>query len=115
MASALLGAGLPEGSLPAVLGNLAIGDAAGLPTVPGVTPEVLVAVSTSVPAALCSSYKFVYFASLAFGGVAIIAASLLKGDQLAEKMTPTIARKLQPSSMLPGNGKGAKDNADAEK
>lgn len=115
MASALLEAGLPEESLPAVLVDLAIGNAAGLAKVPGVTPEVLVAASKAVPTALCSSYQFVYLASLAFGGVAIVAALLLKGDRLAEKMTPTIARKLQPSSIIPGNGKGAKDNADTEK
>jgi hypothetical protein len=115
VAAAVLNAGLPEQSLPTLLGDLATGNIAGLSKIPGVTTQVLAAAGEAVPLAFTKSYQVVYLTSLVFGGVAIIFASLVDGKAWAARMTSEVARQLQPSSILHARGSATHDDSGAEK
>lgn len=64
-------------------------------SVPGLTPTILAAATTASKAAYQKSFETVYFASIAFGIVAIITAGIVNNKKLKEAMTPEIARRLQ--------------------
>jgi hypothetical protein len=71
-------AGLPQTSLPALFQAIAAQSPEAFAAVPGLTPEIQIAVSDSLIAAYSWAFKYVYYAALAIGGVAVIAASFLK-------------------------------------
>jgi xanthine/uracil permease len=78
-----------------LLGALASGNLTVVESVPGVTPAILTAAATASEAAYQKSFETVYFASIAFGIVAIITAGIVNNKKLNEAMTPEIARRLQ--------------------
>jgi hypothetical protein len=72
--SAVTTAGLPSTSVDALFTAITNGTTAALDSVPGITTNILAAVSTATQDANASSYKIVYLSSLGFGGVSIIVA-----------------------------------------
>ncbi|CZR68169.1 related to trichothecene efflux pump [Phialocephala subalpina] len=75
---AAITAGLPEASLPALFAAIAAESTAAFAAVPGFTPEIEAAVSSALVEVYSSAFKYVYYAALAIGGAAIIAAAFLK-------------------------------------
>lgn len=92
---AAIDAGLPPESAASFLGAFTSGNATLLMAVPGVTPDIIQAAAANGPKAYFLSFQTVYYTSLAFGLLALIAAILLKADKIAEKMTKEIPRRLQ--------------------
>lgn len=86
---AALSSGLPRSSLPALLQGVTSGD---LSTVPGMSPEVLVAVSAAVKDAYARSYQTVYLCTLPFGALLIFSA--LFSPNVERYLTDEVARKL---------------------
>jgi hypothetical protein len=78
VAPAVLGAGLPESSLPAFFVAMANGTATAFDTVPGVTPSVLAALAEGTKSAYTHAFKIVYLSTLAFAGIAIVASLFVK-------------------------------------
>jgi hypothetical protein len=95
VAPAVIAAGLLQASVPVLLQDIAAGNQAGIAEIPGITPAVLSAITTSSLKAFIKSYQTVYFVSLAFGGCAIIAALVVDEKKMEAVMTTGIARKLQ--------------------
>jgi hypothetical protein len=82
-------AGLPEASLPDLFAGLTAGN---LSTVPGITPQIELAVGEANAMAAADAFRYVWYAVIAFACVAVIAACLTVnyGDYL----TDTVERKL---------------------
>jgi hypothetical protein len=78
-----------------LLGALLTGNATAIGSVPGLTPAILEVAITASKVGYKKSFETVYFASIAFGIVSIIAAIIVNNKKLKEVMTPEIARKLQ--------------------
>jgi hypothetical protein len=93
VSSAALDAGLPKSDLPALLTALSSDAAQVLDSVPGMTSQIAVAVSEAAKTAYSSSSRTVYLASIAFGGVATIAAFFSKG--VDDRLTSEVAKKLR--------------------
>ncbi|CAK7222292.1 hypothetical protein SCUCBS95973_004793 [Sporothrix curviconia] len=72
--AAALSAGLPESSLADAFAALTNGTAAALDAVPGMTPAIEEAIAAGTKDAWANTFSTVYYASLAFTGVAIIAS-----------------------------------------
>lgn len=107
VAPAALEAGLPESSLTDLFTAIAAGTTSALLSVPGITPDILGAISSAVQLAYNKAFLVVYLVSIAFGACAIIAALVIDPSKMAGKMTTNIARKLQ--------GVGRKEESDLEK
>ena len=71
---AVVAAGLPASSVPVLMKALANGTAAAIQAVPGMTPTVLGVFTTAVKDSYSASFRTVYLSSLAFSGIALIAA-----------------------------------------
>lgn len=74
VAEAAAGAGLPATSVPATLEAVANGTASALAAVPGISPSIIAAVENGLKTAYSESFKTVYLVTIAFGGLALIAA-----------------------------------------
>jgi hypothetical protein len=61
--------------------------------VPDISPAIMVAVGNAVKAAYAQAFKTVYLTSIAFGGLAIIAALFI--TSIDDLMTDFVARKIQ--------------------
>lgn len=72
---------------------IAAATAGTLAKVPGITPDVIAAVTAVLPRAYAAAFKTVYLVSIAFGGLAVIASLLTK--DAAPYLTTTVSRKLQ--------------------
>ncbi|KAK2737750.1 hypothetical protein FQN57_007397 [Myotisia sp. PD_48] len=75
---AALTSGLPETSLQALFGAMALGTADALGAVPGITPDIIAAVFAAQTAGYTAAYKYVYYAAVAFGLVGTIASLFLR-------------------------------------
>jgi type IV secretory pathway VirB2 component (pilin) len=95
VAPAAIKAGLPETSVPALILDIATGNAAAILQISGINPAILEATRPATLEAFTKSYQVIYLVSLAFGGCAIIASLCVDDQKLSEKMTTDIARKLQ--------------------
>jgi hypothetical protein len=93
VAPAALGAGLPETNIPQLLQAIAAGTSSALEAVPGMTDQIAAAVGAALQTAYANSFRTVYLATIAFGGVATIAAFLSRS--IDDRMTDEIARKLR--------------------
>ncbi|KAK4936926.1 hypothetical protein LTR10_022304 [Elasticomyces elasticus] len=93
VSSAAVGAGLPKAEVGSVLAAIANGTAAALEAVPGMTPKIEAAIADGVKTAYSSSFKTVYLASLAFGGLAVIAA--LFSEDIDHLMTGYVNRRIR--------------------
>ncbi|KAI1618842.1 siderophore iron transporter [Exophiala viscosa] len=93
VSSAAVGAGLPKAEVGSVLAAIANGTAAALEAVPGMTPRIEAAIADGVKTAYSSSFKTVYLASLAFGGLAVVAA--LFSEDIDHLMTGYVNRRIR--------------------
>lgn len=73
---ALIAAGLPEGSVASFIAAFSVGVTA-FEAVPGITPEILAIGTNAYQHANADAYRTVFFANMAFSGVAIICSLLL--------------------------------------
>jgi len=78
-----------KGALPAIVAAAKAGKLAKLP---GVSTELIAAVTAVLPGAYAAAFKTVYLASLGFGGIALIGASLSKDPK--KHLTDSVHRKL---------------------
>jgi len=84
---------LPTADLPALFTALAVGTPTALGAVPGINPTVIAAVGDAVKVAYSQAFKTIYLTSIAFGGLAIIAALFITSvDGL---LTDFVARKIR--------------------
>lgn len=76
-------------------------------SVPSITEKIIIAVADAVKTAYSQSFRIVFLASIAFGGMAVVAALL--SVSVDERLDSTVAAKL--------SGAGASEEAlnDAEK
>ncbi|KAK4934944.1 hypothetical protein LTR10_023910 [Elasticomyces elasticus] len=84
VAAAAVEAGLPQTSLPSLLGILT-GVVTTMPIteVPGITPKIILASSTALKNAYIASFKYVWYASIPFGLVSLACALSTKDVSLA--------------------------------
>jgi len=76
--AAAVGAGLPQTSLPQLIGILT-GAIRGNPmTVPGVTPEILGVAVQATRSAYRDAFQYIWYASIPFGVLAVVASALTK-------------------------------------
>lgn len=79
VAAAAIKAGLPATSVPAFVGAIATKDTAAIPTIPGVTPEIIGAGVAAAQQALADSFRVIYTIAAPFGALAVIMCFLI-GD-----------------------------------
>lgn len=84
-------AGLPVSSLPTLF--TAISAAVGLDNVPGITPEIEVAVGHAVKHAYSLSFRTVFLCTLPFRAIILVAAVI--SPNVEDYMTNDVARRLQ--------------------
>ncbi|EXJ71824.1 uncharacterized protein A1O5_05634 [Cladophialophora psammophila CBS 110553] len=92
---AAIQAGLSQASAAALIQVITAGNQAAIAKIPGITPQAIEATVAGAQKAYFKSFQTVYYASIAFGLVAIIGAICVKGKLMQEKLTSEIARKLQ--------------------
>ncbi|KAJ5668718.1 hypothetical protein N7462_009788 [Penicillium macrosclerotiorum] len=92
VSAAAVKAGLATSSLTDLLEAVAAGTTAALEAVPGMTDSILTAVSNAEKTAYSQSFRTVFLASIAFGGLAIIAAFL--SVPVDDKLNNVVAAKL---------------------
>lgn len=71
-------AGLPQSSLMALFEAIQAQSAEALTQVPGMTEAIQLALSTAMESAYADAFAYVYYAAMAVGGVAVIAALCMK-------------------------------------
>jgi hypothetical protein len=76
MPPALLAAGLPASSIASFIAAFSVGPTA-FDAVPGITPEILAIGTNAYRHANADAYRTVFFANMAFSGVAIVCSLLL--------------------------------------
>ncbi|KAI9735366.1 MAG: hypothetical protein M1818_006561 [Claussenomyces sp. TS43310] len=89
---AVQAAGLPPSSLPVLFAAIAAGTTQALEAVPGITPQILVALGVAEEDAFSGAVKIVFLATISFGGVAIIASFFIK--DIDHLLTNQVIRKL---------------------
>lgn len=92
VADAVIPAGLPSSSLVAFLEALSSTDADALTSVPGVTPSIIAIGLNAVKTAYSESFRTVFLASIAFGGLAVVAA--LFSVNVDKELNNAVAAKL---------------------
>ncbi|CAK7238488.1 hypothetical protein SEUCBS140593_010739 [Sporothrix eucalyptigena] len=90
--TAAINAGLPADSIAAAIDAVSNGTAAALAAVPGINTTIELAIGDGVKMAWSSSFSTVYYSSLAFAGVAVI-ASLFSVD-IDKYMTNYVSRRI---------------------
>lgn len=91
--AALVSAGLPESSIVSFIKALALGPAS-LAKVPGISPEITAAGLRAYKIANANSFRTVFFATIAFSSVALIASLFLPNfDNLVTKQVATTLGK----------------------
>ncbi|KAL1904040.1 hypothetical protein Sste5344_010267 [Sporothrix stenoceras] len=83
-------AGFPASNITALISAAAAGTYAKLP---GITPNVVVAVKEALPSAYVASFRTVYLTSIAFGGLSIIGAVMTSSAKTL--LNDKVSRKLQ--------------------
>lgn len=94
VATQVLDAGLPSTSLSTFLAALSIGDQVAIAKIPGVTDHILGIAAKAAHVAYLKAFQVVYYTSLAFGLVGLIAALCLSPHGLDRKLTAEVSRKL---------------------
>jgi hypothetical protein len=92
---AVVGAGLPVGSVPLLFEAVSNGTSTALNAVPGINPGIIAALKIATKTAYSSSFKIVYLSSLGFGGFAVAASFFAKNvDQfLTDFVNKTVVNK----------------------
>lgn len=88
-----LATGLPQSSLPGLFKALAAETSAALNAVPGMTQEIALAVDAAQVTAYNESFKYVYYASIAFAGASLVCALFVIPD-VNQYMSSFVARRL---------------------
>lgn len=103
--AALIGAGLPEGSVLSFIQALAVGPSA-LAQVPGINPEITAAGVRAYKIANASSFRTVFLTTIAFSSVALIASLFLPNfDKLLTKeVATTLGKEKTMDSKVEGGG-----------
>jgi hypothetical protein len=73
---AVLGAGLPQGSIASILSALSLGTPGAWSAVQGLTPEIRAVAVSAYHSGLSQAFKTVYLVSLAFTGVGVLLSLL---------------------------------------
>lgn len=94
VSAAALKAGLPVKSLPALFEALAAESAAAFKAVPGISVTIIEAVEYAEVQAYVQSFKYVYYACIAFGCVGFITALFITKN-VDKEMTSFVAKKLE--------------------
>ncbi|RVX65750.1 hypothetical protein B0A52_10385 [Exophiala mesophila] len=94
---AVIGAGLPESSVPSLLAGIAIGNVS---SVPGVTDEIMAVATDEVRRAYVQSFKVVFLTTIPFGVLLVSFAFFV--PNMEGYLGKTVARKLQFRSERPG-------------
>lgn len=90
---ALVGAGLPSGSVASYMGAIAAGgEASALAAVKGLTPSVSTAGALAYRIAYMDAYRTVFYTSIAFGGLGIIISFFIPNVETS--MTDSVATTL---------------------
>jgi hypothetical protein len=92
VSSAALGAGLPETSLTDLLEAVSAGTTSAMEAVPGINENIMTAVFNAVKTAYSQSFRTVFLVSIAFGGLAVVAA--FASVPVDEKLDNAVAAKL---------------------
>jgi hypothetical protein len=109
---AAVAAGLPQSSLPALFEAIAAQSAAAYATVPGLTPQIQLAVSDALTDSYAAAFSYAYYAGTAIGCAAIIAAVFMKDYDAY--LTGHIPKKVYDKSggnALPGSNSQEKSVA----
>lgn len=69
---AVLQAGLPASSITDLFAAIKVGTPDALTAVPGMTPQILAVVGSSLADGYAAAYAYVYYAAIAVGGVGLI-------------------------------------------
>lgn len=104
---AVLGAGLPESSLPSLFAGITAGN---FSAVEGITPEILGIVDVQVKHAYSLAFRTVFLCTLPFGVLLLIAA--LMSPNVEKYLTDEVARKLHKGNTEKGEGVVRKEVAD---
>ncbi|KAJ4375403.1 hypothetical protein N0V83_002490 [Neocucurbitaria cava] len=83
-------AGLPASSLTALFAGITAGD---FSAVPGITPEIIAAVSAAVKEAYIASFKIVFYVTIPFGVILIIFCAL--SPNFEKYLSMNVAKRLQ--------------------
>ena len=97
-------AGLPSSSLTDLLEAVSAGTTAAYDAVPGMTASILGKVTEAVKTAYSQSFRTVFLASIAFGGLSVIAACFAEG--VDARFTKDVAAML---GGVDGDGKGGSE------
>ncbi|KAH6714953.1 fungal trichothecene efflux pump [Leptodontidium sp. 2 PMI_412] len=92
--TAALDAGLPSSSLPELFANLSTGT---LSAVPGINPNIISAVVAANAEAASKSFQYVWYAVIAFGALAVVAACLT--IDYGVYLTDEVARKMHGATV----------------
>jgi hypothetical protein len=79
VAAAALPLGLPESSLPQLIGALATENQTALASVPGITPNIIAAAAGGLFDAFGLAFRYVWVAAGSFASIAVIGKSILVG------------------------------------
>lgn len=90
--SAAVNAGLPLDSVAAAIEAASNGTAAAMAAVPGMNGAIGLAIADGVKTAWASSFATVYYSSLAFAGIAVIAAFF--SVDIDKYMTNYVSRRI---------------------
>ena len=93
-----LEAGLPQSSLPALFEAIATQSAAALESVPGMTDSIAQAIAEATVAGYSEAFRYVYYASIAFGGASLIASLFVEAD-VTKHLTTFVGRRLNGATI----------------
>jgi len=77
VATAAVGAGLSPAEIPALLGALLTKNQTAILSIPGISPNIVLASEGAVQDSYVSGFRKVYLVSIAFGGAAVLASLFL--------------------------------------
>ncbi|RTE70340.1 hypothetical protein BHE90_015270 [Fusarium euwallaceae] len=89
LAEATLPLGLPESSLPLLLGALASGNQTAIASVPGVDPEILAAAAEATRYSFAASFRVVFYLVAGLGSLAVVLAATTR--DISQFMTRHVA------------------------
>ncbi|KAJ5106234.1 hypothetical protein N7456_002909 [Penicillium angulare] len=92
VSAAALNAGLPKSSLTDLLTAVSAGSASAMEAVPGISDKIILIVTSATKTAYSQAYRTVFLASIAFGGLAIVAAFF--SVPMDDKLNNAVAAKL---------------------
>lgn len=98
MVPAVVGAGLPSSSIPALFAGMTAGN---FTAVPGITPEIILAAGAGTQKAYLESFRIVFYATIPFGVLLIVFSAL--SPNFEKYLSMNVAKRLQN---LKGDMKG---------